>query len=145
MRNLKNSAINGDAQELQNPQWLLRCKLTLFGFLVVVCDKVDDWDKFSKKNLGLGRLHFHAISHLKVSPALARDHKLFLLAWYIYRGCLINFKLLQFCSYYYSFFFDDFINVFHLICFCMFRYFSEHTYLRLIRQRYQNLKTQHFL
>ena len=103
MRNLKNSAINGDAQELQNPQWLLRCKLTLFGFLVMVCDKVDDWDKFSKKNLGLGRLHFHAISHLKVSPALARDHKLFLLAWYIYRGCLINFKLLQFCSYYYSF------------------------------------------
>ena len=68
----KDNAINGDPQELQDPQWLLRRKLTLFGFLVMVYDRVDDGDKFSKKNFGLGRLRFHATSHLKVSPVLAR-------------------------------------------------------------------------
>ena len=59
----KDNAINGDPQELQDPQWLLRRKLTLFGFLVMVYDRVDDGDKFSKKNFGLGRLRFHATSH----------------------------------------------------------------------------------
>ena len=59
----KDKAINEDAQELQDPQRFLRRKFTLFGFLVMVCDRVDDGVKFSKKNLGLGRLHFHAISH----------------------------------------------------------------------------------
>ena len=55
----KDNAINGDPQELQDPQWLLRRKLTLFGFLVMVYDRVDDGDKFSKKNVGLKRLRFH--------------------------------------------------------------------------------------
>ena len=67
----KDNAINGYPQELQDPQWLLRCKLTLFGFLVMLHDRVDNGDKFSKKNFGLGRLRFHATSHLKVSPVLA--------------------------------------------------------------------------
>ena len=75
MRNLKKSlvtvrpkdnAINEKPQELQNSQWLLRRKLTLFGFLVMVYDRVDDGDKFSKKDFGLGRLRFHATSHLKI-------------------------------------------------------------------------------
>ena len=68
----KDNAINGYPQELQDTQWLLRCKLTLFGFLVMLQDTVDNGDKFSKKNFGLGRLRFHATSHLKVSPVLAR-------------------------------------------------------------------------
>ena len=54
-----------DPQESQDPQWLLCRKLTLFGFLVMVYDRIDDGDKFSKKNFGLGRLCFHATSHLK--------------------------------------------------------------------------------
>ena len=58
----------------------------------MVFDRVVGGDKFPKKNFGLGRLRFHATSDLKVSPVLAPDHKLFLLTWYIYRGCLINFK-----------------------------------------------------
>ena len=62
---LKDNAINEDPQEFQGPQWLLRRKLTLFSFLVMVYDRVDDGDKFSKKDFGLGRLHFHATSHLK--------------------------------------------------------------------------------
>ena len=62
----KDNAINGDPQELQDPQWLLRRKLTLFGFLVMVYDRVDDGDKFSNKNFGLGSLRFHATSHLKI-------------------------------------------------------------------------------
>ena len=69
----KDNAINGDPQELQDPQWLLRQKLTLFGFLVKVYDRLDDGYKFSKKNFGLGRLRFYANSHLKVSPVLARE------------------------------------------------------------------------
>ena len=39
------NSINEDPQELQDPQRLLRCKLTLFGFLVMVYEKVDDGDK----------------------------------------------------------------------------------------------------
>ena len=65
----KDNATNGDPQELQDPQGLLRRKLTLFGFLVMVYDRVDDGDQFSKKNFGLGS--FLATSHLKVSPALS--------------------------------------------------------------------------
>ena len=38
----------------------------LFGFLVMVCDRKDDGDKFSVKTLGLGRLRFHATSYLKI-------------------------------------------------------------------------------
>ena len=68
----KDNAINRDLQELQDPQWLLHRKLILFGFLVMVCDTVGDQDKFSKKSFGLRRLRFHAASHFKVSPVLAR-------------------------------------------------------------------------
>ena len=32
----------------------------------MVYDRVDDGDKFSKKNFGLGRLCFPASSHLKI-------------------------------------------------------------------------------
>ena len=42
------NSINEDPQELQDPQRLLRCKLTLFGFLVMVYEKVDDGDKISR-------------------------------------------------------------------------------------------------
>ena len=79
MRNLKRTLItvkpkdntnHRDPQELQDPHWLWRCKLTLFGFLVMVYDRVHDGDKFSKKNVSLGRLRVHATSDLKVSPAL---------------------------------------------------------------------------
>ena len=62
----KDHAINEDPEELQDPQWLLLLKLTLFGFLVIVYNRVDDMDKFSKKNFGLGRLRFHATGHLKI-------------------------------------------------------------------------------
>ena len=79
----KDNAINRDPQELQDSHWLWRHKLTLFGFLVMVYDRVDDGVKFSKKNVGLGRLGFHATSDLKVSPL---DHKLFLFTWYISGG-----------------------------------------------------------
>ena len=68
----ENNAINGDPQELQDLQWLLHHKLTLFGFLVMVYDWVDDGDKFSKTNFDLGRLRFHATSHLQVVPILAQ-------------------------------------------------------------------------
>ena len=62
----KDNAINEDPQKLQDPQWLLRRKLPLSGFLVMVYDRVDDEEKISKKNFGLGRLRFHATSHLKI-------------------------------------------------------------------------------
>ena len=88
----KDNAINRDPRELQNPHWLWRHKLTLFGFLVMVYDRVDDGDKFSKKNFGLGRLRFHATSDLKVSPVLASGYKLFLFTWYTYRGSSISNK-----------------------------------------------------
>ena len=59
------NSINEDPQELQDSQWLLHHKLTLFVFLVMVHDKVDDGDKISKENFGLGRPRFHATSYLK--------------------------------------------------------------------------------
>ena len=63
----KDNAINEDPLELQDPQWLSRRKLTPFGFLVMVYDRMDDGDKFSKKKKnGLGRLRFHATSDLKI-------------------------------------------------------------------------------
>ena len=81
MRNLKrtfitvkprDNAISRDPKKFQNPQWLFGPKFTLFAFLVVAYDRVDDGDKFSRKHFDLGRLRFHTTSHLKVSPALAR-------------------------------------------------------------------------
>ena len=42
----KDNAINRDPQELQDPHWLWSRKVTLFGFLVIVYDRVDDGDKF---------------------------------------------------------------------------------------------------
>ena len=62
----KDNAINEDPQELQDPQWLLSHKLTLLGFLVMVHDRLDDGNKFSKKHFGLGRIRFHVASHLKI-------------------------------------------------------------------------------
>ena len=75
MRNLKRTiitvkpkdiAINEDPQKLEDPQWLLRRKLTLLCFLVMVYDRVDDEGKFSKKNFGLGRFLSQDTSHLKI-------------------------------------------------------------------------------
>ena len=45
----KDNAINGDPQKLQDPQWLLRRKLTFSGFLVMVYDSVGDGKKFQRK------------------------------------------------------------------------------------------------
>ena len=61
----KDHSINEDPQEPQDAQWLLHCKITLFGFLVIVYDRVGDGDKFSKENFGLVRPCFRASSHLK--------------------------------------------------------------------------------
>ena len=41
-------------------------QITLFGFFVMVYDRVDDGNKFSKKRFGIGWLHFHATSHSKL-------------------------------------------------------------------------------
>ena len=60
------SSINEDPQELQDPRRLLRRKFTLFGFLLMVYDRVGDGDKISKENFGLRRPRFHATSHLKI-------------------------------------------------------------------------------
>ena len=49
----KDNAINGDPQELQDPQWPLRRKLTLLGFLVMVYDRVDDGINFQREILVL--------------------------------------------------------------------------------------------
>ena len=42
----------------------------------MVYDRVDDGDKFSKKNFGLGKLRFHATSQLKVSPVLTPESEI---------------------------------------------------------------------
>ena len=55
--------INEDSQELQGRQRLLRRKSTLFGFLVMVYDRVGNGDKLSRENFGLGRPRFHATSY----------------------------------------------------------------------------------
>ena len=60
------NSINEDPQELQDPQWHLGGKLTLFGFLVMVYDRVGDVDKVSNKKFSLGRPRFHVTSHLKI-------------------------------------------------------------------------------
>ena len=60
------NSINEDPQDLQDPHWLLRRELTLFGFLVMVYDRVGDGDKISKENFDLGRPRFHVTSHLKI-------------------------------------------------------------------------------
>ena len=45
----KGNAINEDPQELQDPQWLSRRKLTPFGFLVMVYDRMDVGEIFEKE------------------------------------------------------------------------------------------------
>ena len=60
------NTINENPKELQEPQWLLRRKLTLFGFLVMVCDRVGDGDEVPKENFGLERPRFHATSLWKI-------------------------------------------------------------------------------
>ena len=62
----KNNALNEDTQELQDPKWLLGRKLTLFGNLVMVYDRVDDGDTFLKKDFGIRMLRFHAAIYLKI-------------------------------------------------------------------------------
>ena len=62
----KENSVNENPQGLQDPQWLLRRKLTLLGFLVMVYDTVSSGDKFSKESFGLGGPRFHATSHLKI-------------------------------------------------------------------------------
>ena len=62
----EDKVISEDPQELQDSQWLLRRKLTLFCFLVMVYDRVNDGAKFSKQKVGLRRVHFHDTSHLKI-------------------------------------------------------------------------------
>ena len=56
-------SINEDPQD---PQRLLRRKLTLFGFLVTVYDRLDYGDNISKERFGLGSPCFHATMHLKI-------------------------------------------------------------------------------
>ena len=56
-------SINEDPQD---PQRLLSRKLTLFGFLVMVYDRLDYGDNISKERFGLGRPCFHATMHLKI-------------------------------------------------------------------------------
>ena len=60
------NTINEDSQELQGPQGFLRRELTLFGFLLMLYDRVVDGDNIPKENFGLGRSRFHATSHLKI-------------------------------------------------------------------------------
>ena len=60
------NSVNEVPQELQDPQWLLRRKWTLFGFLLMVYDRVGDGDEISKENFGYWRPRFHATSHLKI-------------------------------------------------------------------------------
>ena len=62
----KDSPINEDPQELQNPQWLLRCKKTLG----MVYEGVGDGDKVSNENLELRGPSFYATSHLKIETKL---------------------------------------------------------------------------
>ena len=49
----KDNVINGDPEELQDPQCLLRRRLTLFGFLVMVYHRVDEAINFQRKILVL--------------------------------------------------------------------------------------------
>ena len=44
----KDITVNEDPQELQDLQLLLRRKVTLFGFLVMVYDRVNDGDNKEK-------------------------------------------------------------------------------------------------
>ena len=62
----KDNPISEDPQKLQDPQWLLRRKKTLFGFLLMAYEWVGDGDKFSKENFGLGMPRGYATSHLKI-------------------------------------------------------------------------------
>ena len=44
----------------------LAFKRNLFGFLIIVCDREGNLDKFLFENFGLERPRFHAISHLRL-------------------------------------------------------------------------------
>ena len=84
----KDNAINRDPQELHD---FGAASLLFLAFLNVIW-----WSgcgiNFQRKTLVLEGF----VSMLPVTqrsyPYWPRDHKLFLLAWYIYGGCLINFK-----------------------------------------------------
>ena len=62
----KDNPVSEDPQKLQDPQWLLRRKKTLFGFLLMVYEWGGGGEKFSKENLGLGMSRGQATSHLKI-------------------------------------------------------------------------------
>ena len=62
----KDNAIIEDPQELQDVSTTFAPQKLFFGFLVMVCDRVDDGHKFSNENLDPGRPCFHGTSHLKV-------------------------------------------------------------------------------
>ena len=63
----KDNAVNEDPQELQDPQSLLRQKLTLLGFLIMVYDRVDDGYKF---------LSFFRFLILLISAIIFKQRKL---------------------------------------------------------------------
>ena len=44
----------------------MRRKLTLFGFLVMVYDRVGNRDKIPKENFSFGRPRFYATNYLKL-------------------------------------------------------------------------------
>ena len=67
-RETKDNAINEDSQELQDPQWLLSRKLTPFGFLVMVYDRVDDGDIY---------LSFFCFLILLISAIICKQRKLY--------------------------------------------------------------------
>ena len=58
--------INENPLELQDSQWPLHRKLTLFGFSAIVYNRVGDEDKISRETFDLWRHRFHATSHLKI-------------------------------------------------------------------------------
>ena len=111
---LKDNTIIGDPEKLQDPQWLLRCKLTFFGFLVMVYDRVDDGDKFSKKNFGLGKLRFHATSQLKVSPVLTPESEI-VSVYMVYLQRMSHQFQIDVISAFYSKFWNQFSKLFFLV------------------------------
>ena len=62
---LIDNSINEDPQELQDSQWLLPRKLTFFGFLLMVYDRVGDGGKIFKGKFWLWKSWFSCYQSLK--------------------------------------------------------------------------------
>ena len=62
---LIDNSINEDPQELQDSQWLLRRKLTFFGFFLMVYDRVGDGGKIFKGKFWLWKSWFSCYQSLK--------------------------------------------------------------------------------